>query len=259
MSPRPTLLLLHGSVSSAAQWRPLREALSSAWRIHAPDLSGYGAAPMPEQPRPFTFAAEAAPVARWLAEVESPVHVVAHSYGAAVALHLSRAMPQRIASLLVYEPAAFHLLRGGGSEDQRGWDEIGAVARRVREAVGRGDLDAGASAFVDYWNGTGAWSRLPFSVRSAVLQSLPKVVLDFEAAMDDPMRPDDLRGSRIPRLLVQGERSPLAARRVAARLAGAWGGAGLVVMADAGHMGPVTHREAFQAVVERHLAGCVES
>ena len=36
------VLLLHGSVSSAAMWTPVIDALKSRFRVLAPDLIGYG-------------------------------------------------------------------------------------------------------------------------------------------------------------------------------------------------------------------------
>lgn len=251
--PHPNLLLLHGSASSSAQWRSLAGVLAGRFRVHAPDLGGYGDVPVPSA-RPFTLAVEAAPIAQWLQERGEPVHVVAHSYGAAVALHLALAMPGRIASLLVYEPAAFHLLSGGTAEDQLGWVEISSVAAAVADAAARGSLDAGAARFVDYWNGVGAWALLPPAARALVLQAVPKVAIEFHAALNEPTRVGDLAGLHMPRTIVHGDRTPLAARRVVERLAAAWPDARLAVLAAAGHMGPVTHRDAFRALVEEHLA-----
>jgi pimeloyl-ACP methyl ester carboxylesterase len=253
----PTVLLLHGSASAGSQWRSLAAALSPSFRVHAPDLAGYGTAPWPPGPRPYTLEAEAAPLERWMAQEAAPVHIVAHSYGGAVALHLARTVPQWIASLAVYEPVAFHFLREGGAEDRRAWQEINGVAEIVRSAADTGPLALGAAAFVDYWNGAGAWAAMTPVAQEAVLRAVPKVAMEFEAVLQDGGSLDDLRTLRVPRLLMQGHSSPLPARRVAARLASVWGGAGLAVLAGAGHMGPVTHKEPFRDAVERHLRGCL--
>lgn len=252
MAPTP-VLLLHGSAASGAQWRSLAAALSPQCLVHAPDLMGYGQSPWPPTGQAFRLRQEAAPLLRWLQEAGRPVHVIAHSYGAAVALQLARTRPADMASLLLYEPAAFHLLRCGDAQDQRGLQEITAVADAVRHAACAGPLAPGAACFVDYWNGPGSWAALPSGAQAAVLQAVPKVALEFGAALHEPSQLEQLRGLRMPRTLVQGERSPLAARRVMARLAAAWPDAALAVLSGAGHMGPVTHRPAFQLLVERHL------
>lgn len=252
MSSTP-VLLLHGSAASGSQWRSLAAALSPRCQVHAPDLMGYGQSPWPAAGQAFTLQQEAVPLLPWLREAGRPVHVIAHSYGAAVALQLARTRPSEIASLLVYEPAAFHLLRAGGEEDQRGLQEITEVADAVCNAAAAGPLAIGAACFVDYWNGPGSWAALPPGAQAAVLQAVPKVALEFGAALHEPTQLEQLRGLRMLRTLVQGERSPLAARRVIARLAAAWPDAELAVLPGAGHMGPVSHRPAFQQLVERHL------
>ena len=42
-----TVLLLHSSASSSAQWRALTEILRGRWRVLAPDLPGYGQTDQP--------------------------------------------------------------------------------------------------------------------------------------------------------------------------------------------------------------------
>lgn len=42
----PTVLLLHGTPSPAADWLPLAERLAARYRVLVPDLPGYGKSPM---------------------------------------------------------------------------------------------------------------------------------------------------------------------------------------------------------------------
>jgi pimeloyl-ACP methyl ester carboxylesterase len=55
-------------------------------------------------------------------------------------------------------------------------------------------------------------------------------------------------------LLVTGERSPIAAHRIVARLGDTIPGARVERFAGAGHMGPITHHEAWNRVLAAHLA-----
>src|SRR4051794_12917434 len=75
-----------------------------------------------------------------------------HSYGGGIALHVALARADRIASLTLYEPSAFYLLRqfGGGAAPLA---EIKALADAVATGVRTGERRTAAKAFVDYWGG----------------------------------------------------------------------------------------------------------
>lgn len=60
-------------------------------------------------------------------------------------------------------------------------------------------------------------------------------------------------GIAAPTLLLAGGRSPAAARRVVALLAGAMPRARTLVLEDAGHMGPLTHAERVNAAIVAHV------
>jgi pimeloyl-ACP methyl ester carboxylesterase len=250
------VVLLHGSASSSQAWRSLAGRLAARYTVDAPDLLGYGrAADWPGSPS-FTFEQEALPLVQRIRRRGHPVHLVAHSYGAAVALQIAIGHGEWVRSLAIFEPAAFHLLRGGDRQDQLGYDEICTVAAGVARSVESGDREPGAAGFVDYWGGPGAWMRLAAPARDGLIRILPKVAMEFQAALHHPATAADLRRLRMPKLLLRGEASPLSARRVAARIAGAWGAADVEVIGGAGHMGPFTHPEAFGSRIEAHLEAC---
>jgi pimeloyl-ACP methyl ester carboxylesterase len=247
-----TVLLLHSSGGSGAQWRVLTEQLGTRYRVLAPDLYGYGGTPAWSGYGVFTLAREAALVQAFLERIAGPVHVVGHSYGGAVALRVARA--EQLASLTLIEPVAFHLLRE--AEDAVDWAalrEIIAVATAITDALGAGDDDAGCERFVDYWGGAGAWTRLPMLRRDALALRLPKVALDFQATLNDPTRLDDLRTLGVPTLLVQGEHTRAPTRQICRRLAETLPDARLKVVAGADHMLPITHRDEVNGLVTAHL------
>ena len=245
-----TVLLLHCSASSGAQWRSLGAKLGSRYRVLVPDLIGYGAAaPWPGQGG-FSLAKEAAAV---LAGVDGPFHLVGHSYGGGVALHIARNRPERIRSLTLIEPSAFHLLRGGDETDRAALREISEVAADARDALATGDYVAGFGRFVDYWSGPGTWDAMPAEKRATFAPQLAKVVLDFHALLDERAGVDNLRALRSPTLLVQGGCTTLPSRCVCARLRAALPGAAFRVVRGAGHMLPITHRDAVDALIAEHI------
>ena len=156
-----TILLLHCSGSSGAQWRSLKEKLGEKlgkrYRVLTPDLIGYGqAAPWAGQGE-FSLAQEAAA----LRLPDEPFHLVGHSYGGGVALHIARTRPELILSLTLIEPSAFHLLRGGDGIDQAALREISQVAAESQAGLATGDYLRTFGRFVDYWRGPGAWAAMP--------------------------------------------------------------------------------------------------
>src|SRR5215467_11177508 len=99
-----TVVLLHASASSGAQWRSLTEDLQGRWRVLAPDLHGYGqTGPRPESHLPG-LGDEAALVDAILGRSAPRFHLVGHSYGGAVALRLASDRPARLLSLTLIEP-----------------------------------------------------------------------------------------------------------------------------------------------------------
>ena len=99
------------------------------------------------------------------------------------------ARPDRIASMTLYEPAAFHLLDELGADGAAGFVEIAAIARRVRDAVSLGEPAGAAAAFVDYWNGQGTWEKLSEHVRAALTRWAAKAPLEFAALYERADRP----------------------------------------------------------------------
>lgn len=239
-------VLLHSSASSGAQWRSLAQRLGPDYRVAAPDLYGYGAAPQWPGRAPFTLADEAERVHELLDRIGEPAHLVGHSYGGAVALRVARTRPGALASLTLIEPVAFHLLSDRG--------EIGAVADRVARALACGDYVGGMASFVDYWSGAGTWEAMPAGKRDPMVARLGKVALEFHAAFSEPALPGEYRRITVPTLLLLGARSPAPTRRVCELLAGLLPHARLRVVEGAGHMSPLTHPEAVNALIARHLS-----
>lgn len=248
-----TVVLLHCSGSSGAQWRALAAKLAGRYAVAAPDLIGYGAAaPWPGQ-HEFGLAQEAAPVLDILGRLGEPAHLVGHSYGGAVALHIARTRPALLSSLTLIEPSAFHLLRGGDEIDSAALREISEVAADAKAGLARGDYLRAFGRFVDYWSGPGSWAAMPAERRVAFAPQLAKVALDFRALFNEPVRIEDLREIAPPTLLVQGGCTTLPSRCVCKRLRDVLPAARLKVVQGAGHMLPLTHRDQVNALIAAHI------
>ena len=240
---RETVILLHSSASTGAQWRSLAGQLAARYRVLTPDFNGVSLADEVE-------------MVRGLMRHAGRAHLVGHSYGGAVALHVALRYGGWLRSLTLIEPVAFHLLRENEALDAAAFAEISALAGRVTRALIDGDHEGGMARFVDYWSGAGSWAMLPPEKRRALAARLPRVGLDFDATFGEPTRLQDFWALFVPVLLLQGSASPLPTRRICSQLARVLSDARIEVVEGAGHMLPLTHADLVNASVAAHLQRC---
>ncbi len=97
----PVLLLLHGVGGTHTIWNEVVPALSSRFRLLAPDLRGHGRSPLPRD-APAGFAEMQADLLRLLASKGiDQVYAVGLSAGALLALRLALELPPRVRGLVL--------------------------------------------------------------------------------------------------------------------------------------------------------------
>jgi pimeloyl-ACP methyl ester carboxylesterase len=259
-SPRPDrrarVIALHCSGADASQWRHLAAALGSDYELLAPGHFGSeGAAPWTGE-HAFTLADEAASTLAVIDQCQQKFHLVGHSYGGGVALNAAVTRPDKIASMVLYEPSAFHLLRQMGSTGVSALAEITQVAQRTSHGVLTGDYRGAVAGFVDYWNGAGTWDVMRPALQSGLIRWCPKAPLDFRALMEEATPPDAYRSLAFPVLVLQGEHAPTPTHIISRYLADLLPNCRLIVVGGAGHMGPLTHAPEVSSLIVRHLVEC---
>lgn len=99
----PDILALHGLTGHGRRWARVAANEVPDARILAPDLRGHGRSPWTP---PWTIAGQVEDLVELLKqEAPEPVVVIGHSYGANVAVHLARAVPERVRALILLDPA----------------------------------------------------------------------------------------------------------------------------------------------------------
>ena len=234
------VLCLHSSAGSSKQWLPLMELLGTSYRMVAPDLYGYGQSPEWPDHRPLSLTDEIALIEPVMSTIREPFHLVGHSYGGAVALAVALRYPERIQSLVVYEPVLFNLLFENNGNDEA-TERIRNVAHYVRHLTRDGRSAEAARLFIDYWTGMGSWEQLHQKQQEAITARMGKVASDFDSTFGNIASQTDYERLRIPTLLLYGLRSPSSTVRISELLGNALPMAEMRGFGHMGHMGPVTH------------------
>ena len=248
------VVCLHSSASSSAQWRPLMDRLGCRYRTLAADLYGSGKSPTWPGPRLLTLADEVALLEPVFAAAGPRCHLVGHSYGGAVALAAALARPERIESLVLFEPVLFSLLVAEDPE-QAAAREITAVRDDTIAALERGDPCASGERFVDYWMEAGAWAAMPPPRRDAIAALMSTVKGEWQAVFGEPTPLAAFADLDVPVLYLTASASPASGRGVARLLTKVLPRVTPVEIDGVGHMAPVTHPDRVNALIERHLDG----
>ena len=248
------VVCLHSSTGSHAQWRGLAAQLAQRCRVTSFDLHGHGRSPdWPDgsEPAGRTLLVDAqAVIARMHAE--PGIHLVAHSYGAAVAMQIALRHPKWVRSLALYEPVVFGVIQRLVPGDVA-LREIQAVAAGARERVARGELVDAAALFVDYWGGAGSWRSLDTAQQAVVMSRIVTVPNHFEATFAATWGRETLSRLTMPTLLMHGAQTRASSRRVAELLGALLPRVERCEIEGAGHLGPITHDALVNREIVAHL------
>ena len=249
----PGVVCLHANASSSAQWRSLMDQLAASHHVLAPDLYGAGQSPDWPSDQEITLAEEAALIEPVLQRAGTPLTLVAHSHGAALALRIAVQSPDRVRALALYEPTLFSLIEADGPTPNEA-DGIRNAVNAAAHALDSGDAQAAAELFIDYWTGLGSWAATPEARRPALIASVRKVRRWAHALFTEPTPLASLAALPMPVLLMSGARSTASAHGVARRLAGALSKVTCVEFPELGHMGPMTHPQFVNAQIGHFLS-----
>lgn len=256
--PSATVVCLHASGSSSRQWNGLVERVGRHARVVPLDLYGHGDAPTWNQPHALTLRDEASRLMRVLTGSRRPFHLVGHSYGGAVALHMALALPDRVASLTLYEPVPFATLFAYDPKNPAAV-EVRILADGIDRSLRNGFIEAAAERFVTYWSGNDAWRRLSGPQRTTIASRMPAIDRHFKALAADATRLKDYERLRMPVLLMAGTRTKASTRRLTELLAHALPAPDVEMFDGLDHMGPVTAPQIVDGRIETFIAQRVAS
>jgi len=248
----PGVVCVHSNASTSGQWRALTDLLAPGFRVLAPDSYGSGKSPEWPSDRVINLLDEVALIEPVLARAGSTVALVGHSYGAAVALMAALSNPRRVRAMALYEPTLFSLIDAQAPPP----NDADGIRNAVADAgtfLDRGNRDAAAERFIDYWMSAGTWQRTPDQRKAPIAASVTNVRRWGYALFNEPTPLAAFRSLDVPVLYMIGGRSTPAAHGVARLLTKALPRVEVVEFEGLGHMGPITHPEVVNGAIARFL------
>jgi pimeloyl-ACP methyl ester carboxylesterase len=222
------VVLLHSALGDSRLWRRQVEALSR-YEVVAPDLPGWGAAPLPAEPFSFVEFVDAL----------LPAALVGNSFGGTLALRTALAHPDRVSKLA---------LVGAGLPAWDWTDEMKGYFAAEKAAVEAGDLDAATEVNLEFWVAPAHRDEVRPQQRRA---------LELQTAHEEPEvrwpEPAPLSSLEVPTLVVIGEDDKADFRAIAQHLAEEITNADLAVVAGAGHLVGLDQPEELNALLQDFL------
>ena len=246
----PTIVLVPGSCSTGAAWRPIMATWNGQFRCVTTSLLGYGgtAERRTEHDPSITHAAEMLETV--IREASGRVHLVGHSYGGLVSLVVAMRAAVPLASLSIVEAPALELLRATGEEQQ--YRAFRDMTDAYFAAFKTGDTGA-VAAMIDFYGGAGTYASWPQRVRAYAVETTHVNILDWASALGYPLTPDTLERVTTPTLVMTGTASHPAARRANALLGDCIKGATFATIEGAAHFMVATHAEEVGALIADHV------
>ena len=250
----PGVVCLHANASTSGQWRGLVDRLAPTFHVFAPDAYDAGGSPEWRSDRVIRLRDEVALIEPVLEAAGSPLRLVGHSYGGAIALMTALANPSSVRSLVLYEPTLFSLIDANQGVPNDA-DGIREVVEACARALDRHDRNRAAEIFIDYWMGDGTWRSMPAQRQAPIAESITNVRRWAHALFTEPTPLERFGSLTMPVLYMVGARSTPAALGVARLLTATLPRVEVMTFDQLGHMGPVTHSDTVNATIEQFLSG----
>ncbi|HMM93170.1 alpha/beta fold hydrolase [Bradyrhizobium sp.] len=245
----PTVVLVPGSCSTGAAWRPVMAHLQG-FRCVTTSLLGYGGTAERRTPDETDICYEREIIETVIRRTGGPVHLVGHSFGGLVALAVALRGRVPLLSLTIAEAPAVDILREVG--EQQHYGTFRQMSRAYSAAFGRGEADAIAQ-MIDFYGGAGTFAAWPQRVRDYAIETTSANLLDWESAYNFRLTPASLASVKIPTLVIWGETSHPAACRANELLSRFMPRADHVTIAGASHFMIATHPKPFSDLIIRHV------
>ena len=246
----PAVVLLPGSCSTGAAWRPVIAAWGNQFRSVTTSLLGYGGTGERRIAGDPLISRNAEAMESVIRRAGGHVHLVGHSFGGLVALAVALRNRASLASLVVIEAPAVGILREGNEHQHY------RAFRRMTEAYfadfAGGNVEA-IAAMIDFYGGAGTFASWPPRLRAYAVETTPVNMLDWADAYGFPLSKASLAAIKIPLLVIRGGTSPKAVQRANALVCEFAGNATLATVDGAAHFAIATHAAEIASRIAAHV------
>jgi pimeloyl-ACP methyl ester carboxylesterase len=246
----PTVVLVPGSCSTGAAWRPLISHWENSYRCVTTSLLGYGGTAERRTIENADISLEADIIESVIRRAGGPVHLVGHSFGGLAGLAVALRQPHLLRSLTIVEAPACEILRTVGEAEH--FSEFQNMTTAYAAAFRGGQRNA-IERMIDFYGGAGTFAGWPQRVRDYAVETTAVNLLDWLSVYGFALTPSLLETIAIPTLIVRGEISHPAVKRANELVAEAIVNATLVTVSGAAHFLIATHAGELARLVTRHI------
>lgn len=245
------IVFVPGSFSTGASWRNISTPLSERYRTITTSLPGYGKTQERRGFESLHLEDEMDVLEAVLNRAAAPVHMVAHSFGAWVAIALAMRRAPRLLSLTLLEPTAFNLLDLG--EEFALSQEVHAMSDIYMTEWNNGQPQA-VRHVIDFYGGAGTFDGYPPAVQEKLMSQTATNVLDWKTGYATSFKLADLAVVTVPTLVIYGSASNRAMQRSNQLLVDHLPRAQLITLDGANHFMIGTHAPELTNAIEQHLS-----
>lgn len=241
------VLALHCTLAHGGAWGGVAKHLGDTATLIAPDMASHGRSADWDGTSDF---AETTYQATLALLPDTPIDIIGHSFGAMTGLRIAAEHPEKVRSLVLFEPVFFAVALADAADTLASHD---AAVAPFNDAIASGDMAVAARAFNGMWSdGIGGWDRLPDRTRAAMIRAIHVVPDTVRFLYDDDrnlLKDGVLAAVKAPTVVMRGALSLPAITSVNKGLAQRLGNATEAVIEGAGHMAPISHPSEFAAAV----------
>lgn len=246
----PTIVLVPGSCSTGAAWRPIISQWGDGFRCVTTSLLGYGRTTERRTAHDADISHEAEMLEAVIRRAAGPVHLVGHSFGAlcAVAVALRKRVPLR--SLTIAGAPAPEVLRNVA--EQQHYRAFREMTDAYFAAFHSGQSTA-IERMVDFYGGAGTFAGWPQRVRDYAVETTAVNILDWASAYGFALTPASLASVATPTLVLWGGLSHPAAQRANQCLGQHIPNASVATIDGAAHFMIASHAKPVADMIAQHV------
>ncbi len=253
------IVFIHGSWDDHNSWLPVAEELikTATNPIILYDRRGHSASSPDKEQGTISMDVQDALSLLDALHIQK-AHFIGHSYGANITIELAVNHPERVESIVLYEPPIFGMLKGQ-SEYKQILSEVQSEMQKSKTLLEQGHIEQGTFNFIEKVAfGKGSWYSI-FDQRARNTMTASYATWLDQA--NDPERlnikPENLNQFKGKITLITGSDSILVYPAVAKEIKQKVNSIELYTIQEAGHGGLVSHPKQTANIILQHLGNLI--